>query len=98
MQEIEEVRVSETLGPDGTESVQPEAGVEDTGALVVDAEGGARPEFGGPEPASDSISPEVARARAELAGVSELDLAEHPDAYQRIHLELQGALTSIDDA
>jgi hypothetical protein len=92
--------VSETLGPDGTESVQPEAGVEDMSALVVGADAAARPGFGGsaPAPASEPMSPEVARAQAALAGVGELDLAEHPDAYQRIHLELQAALTSIDDA
>jgi hypothetical protein len=40
----------------------------------------------------------VARARADLDRLAELDLAEHPDAYQRIHAELQDALAAIDDA
>jgi hypothetical protein len=37
-------------------------------------------------------------ARQELQRLPNLDLAEHPDVYQRIHAELQGALTAIDDA
>jgi hypothetical protein len=34
----------------------------------------------------------------ELARLPDLELAEHPDVYQRIHADLQGALTAIDDA
>lgn len=40
----------------------------------------------------------VAAAVAELDRLPELELAEHPDLYQRIHTELQGALSAIDDA
>jgi hypothetical protein len=51
------------------------------------------------EPAAPTVSsPHVARALAELGGLGNLDLGEHPDAYQRIHAELQSALASIDDA
>jgi hypothetical protein len=48
--------------------------------------------------AAELSSPEVVRALAEMVAVANLDLAEHPDAYQRIHAELQSALASIDDA
>jgi hypothetical protein len=37
-------------------------------------------------------------APSELERLSELDIDEHPDVYQRIHAQLQGALASIDDA
>jgi len=65
------------------------------------------------EPAPAAVEPEPATATAESqpqspsrveAAVAELDrlpdleLAEHPDLYQRIHTELQGALSAIDDA
>ena len=43
-----------------------------------------------PETAADPLR--------ELAGLGELDVDQHPDVYQRIHTELQGALASIDDA
>jgi hypothetical protein len=52
------------------------------------------------EPASSAASgdPTVAAALAELATLDELELAAHPDVYERIHGELQRALSSIDDA
>jgi hypothetical protein len=40
----------------------------------------------------------VAAAMSELDQLAELDVSEHPAVYQRIHSELQSALTSIDDA
>jgi hypothetical protein len=40
----------------------------------------------------------VAAAVAELDRLSDLELADHPDLYQHIHTELQGALSAIDDA
>jgi hypothetical protein len=48
--------------------------------------------------ASELSSPEVGRALDEMAAMANLDLDEHPDAYQRIHAELQSALASVDDA
>lgn len=33
-----------------------------------------------------------------LAQLADLPLADHPDLYQRIHVELQDALAAIDDA
>jgi hypothetical protein len=46
----------------------------------------------------ESTSPAVTHARELLARLPELDLADHPDVYQQIHTELQGALSAIDDA
>jgi hypothetical protein len=48
-------------------------------------------------PSPQAASP-VSAALAELQRLPELELAEHPDAYQRIHVELQAALSAIDDA
>lgn len=45
----------------------------------------------------DTASP-VAVAMRELDTIADRDLAEHPDVYQRIHTELQAALSTIDDA
>jgi hypothetical protein len=39
----------------------------------------------------------VAAALRELEDLGDRELAEHPDAYQRIHAELQVALTTIDN-
>jgi hypothetical protein len=50
------------------------------------------------ERASLAADAPVAPAVAELDNLPELDLAEHPDVYERIHAELQRALTAIDDA
>jgi hypothetical protein len=49
------------------------------------------------EPIAGRSSP-VASALAELDTLAERELTEHPDVYQRIHSELQSALTAIDDA
>lgn len=40
----------------------------------------------------------VERALEELDRLAERDLADHPDAYQRIHADLRDALAAIDDA
>jgi hypothetical protein len=40
----------------------------------------------------------VAAALAELDTLADRELAEHPEAYQRIHAELQAALATIDNA
>jgi hypothetical protein len=59
----------------------------------------ARPEPESVAAAAESPSPSrVEAAVAELDRLPDLDLAEHPDLYQRIHTELQGALSAIDDA
>jgi hypothetical protein len=58
----------------------------------------AGPESAGPESALAPSSQQAGRALAELAGLADLELDEQPDAYQRIHVELQDALASIDDA
>jgi len=46
----------------------------------------------------ESTGSPVSAAMRELDTIGERDLAEHPDVYQRIHTELQAALTTIDDA
>jgi hypothetical protein len=55
-----------------------------------------------PEPATATAEAQppsrVEAAVAELGRLPDLDLADHPDLYQRIHTELQGALSAIDDA
>jgi hypothetical protein len=40
----------------------------------------------------------VADALADLTTLAERDLAEHPDVFERVHGQLQSALSSIDDA
>jgi hypothetical protein len=40
----------------------------------------------------------VAAALAHLAALDQTPLAGHPDIYQQVHAELQGALADIDDA
>jgi hypothetical protein len=52
---------------------------------------------GEPVEVRKSNSP-VAAAMRELESLGQRELAEHPDVYQRIHAELQSALTTIDDA
>jgi hypothetical protein len=51
-----------------------------------------------PTHAAEQPPAEVADVRAELDGLADLDLADHPDVYQRIHAELQSALAAVDDA
>lgn len=48
----------------------------------------------GPAEATSSTSP----VAAELESLADLPLSEHPDLYQRIHEDLQGALADIDGA
>jgi hypothetical protein len=48
------------------------------------------------EPTSDAVP--ISAALAELDQLADLELSEHPGVYQRIHAELQAALTAIDDA
>jgi hypothetical protein len=50
------------------------------------------------ESGGESTGSPVSAAMRELDTIGERDLAEHPDVYQRIHTELQAALTTIDDA
>jgi hypothetical protein len=50
------------------------------------------------EPAPAAGDSSVTAALTELDTLDERDLAAHPDVYQRIHSELQRALSSIDDA
>jgi hypothetical protein len=67
--------------------------------LESGADAGPEPSAAAHESSADwPQSSTVAAAVQELAGLSELPLAEHPDVYQRIHTELQGALADIDDA
>jgi hypothetical protein len=94
--------VDDVAGRDDAERADLAGGV-DGAAPEDDAEAVAEPVPGqapgsaagrAPEPSS----PQARRALNELAGLADLDLIDQPDAYQRIHLELQDALTSIDDA
>jgi hypothetical protein len=67
--------------------------------LMSDFEPQAGEGVSGAEPVQRGEAAEpVAPAVAELDNLPELDLAEHPDVYERIHAELQGALSAIDDA
>jgi hypothetical protein len=72
-------------------------------ANAVDREAGTEPAADPQvQPAAVAAEPgapsRVAAAVAELDRLPDLELAEHPDLYQRIHTELQGALSAIDDA
>jgi hypothetical protein len=99
-----EVPVSEIPDSRGADdapgTAAPIAGISEQGGQIEHADqvdpatSAAAPQAAAAEPSSA----EVGRALAELGGVSALDLAHHPDAYQRIHVELQNALASIDDA
>jgi hypothetical protein len=40
----------------------------------------------------------LGHALAELNGLDDRDLSEHPDVYERIHTQLHRTLSSIDDA
>jgi hypothetical protein len=51
----------------------------------------------GDEASVPDVSP-LAAATAELDRLPDVDIAEHPDVYQRIHADLQSALSAIDDA
>jgi hypothetical protein len=90
---VDEAAVVDAAATPGDESEAPPA-AELAGTAVPEPHpvGDIRPAV------SDVASPEVGRALDELAALGELELEDHPDAYQRIHVELQGALSSIDDA
>jgi hypothetical protein len=76
------------MEPDVSSTVGP---VEDDGVEAAAAE--SRHE----SPSNSDVS-RLAETSAELDGLADLDLAEHPDVYQRIHADLQSALSAIDDA
>jgi hypothetical protein len=60
--------------------------------------GAARTESEPPATAHGTPETPVAAALRELDTLADRELAEHPDVYQRIHAELQAALTTIDNA
>lgn len=70
--------------------------------------GGERVERGETTPTAGSAAPESAAeaagaetAQARIAALEELSarpLAEHPEAYERLHADLRAALAEIDDA
>jgi hypothetical protein len=51
-----------------------------------------------PDRATSSADAASLPSLAELDTIADQDVENHPDVYQRIHTELQGALASIDDA
>ena len=51
-----------------------------------------------PSEATDSATATPLNSLSELDTLAGRDVEEHPDVYQRIHTDLQGALASIDDA
>jgi hypothetical protein len=69
-----------------------EAGTEPLGGQPSDPVGPASAEQPGDQ------SPLVGAVRAQLDRLPDLELGEHPDVYERIHRDLQGALAAIDDA
>jgi hypothetical protein len=81
---------------------EPAADVSDQPVAAVS--GAAAADRTEPVSANPSASPDaapngpVAAVMRELENLSERDLAEHPDVFQRIHGELQAALAAIDDA
>jgi hypothetical protein len=100
----EEVAVSETPDIERAADGPDPAGAEADPTVVASPAGefadasDTHPGGAAGEREPEAASPEVVRAQAELGALAELDLEDHPDAYQRIHVELQSALTSIDDA
>ena len=64
-----------------------------SGLEPTDGAAAAQPEP--PAPRADATSTSALDA---LDALADLDIEHHPDVYQRIHTELQGALASIDDA
>ena len=92
---------ADTETPEGASDVEPQKGV---------AELEAREDGTDMEDANVADTPDVAaaagtrevthveRALEELDRLAERDLADHPDAYQRIHADLRDALAAIDDA
>jgi hypothetical protein len=64
----------------------------------TDAAASPPPAAGSPVAGSPASGSPVTAALGELDELGDRDLAEHPDVYQRIHGELQRALSAIDDA
>lgn len=58
----------------------------------------AAPAVPGSPAAESPVARRIAAEVASVATLSELPLAEHADAYQRVHVELQRALAEIDGA
>jgi hypothetical protein len=92
----------ETAGPVEVGPVEVPTGDEGAAAAHASASATAEQHSGATaaeaEEHDDPRSPAVAVALQELGRLSKSELSEHPEIYQRIHAELQGALTSIDDA
>jgi hypothetical protein len=63
-------------------------------------QGGAGPAAAQPDAAGAAPggSPSVAAALAELDSVADRALAEHPAVFERVHEQLNAALSAIDDA
>jgi hypothetical protein len=94
---VEVVTAEDAVDADDAVDAYPAEDAVDPDPLEDAVDDAAQP--AAPEPAAAApSSAEVGRALAELGGLDALDLADHPDAYQRIHAELQNALASIDDA
>jgi hypothetical protein len=91
-------RTEETARPGGVEPDEVPVGDQGTATARASAEQQSGAAAAGVEEHDDPRSPAVAVAMQELGRLSESELSEHPEIYQRIHAELQGALTSIDDA
>lgn len=70
---------------------------EPAGTVDGAAEPVAEPVAGATPERTAEASP-VAAALSELDTLPQRELAEHPEAYQRIHAELQSALATIDNA
>jgi hypothetical protein len=81
----------ETAGADAAERGPGDRAAPDGAASTVrPAPTAVPPQPGLPAP--------VAAVLDELGTLGERELAEHPDVYERVHAELQSALSAIDDA
>lgn len=91
---------AESVAQGPAESVDPGAGesvAQGPAESVVPASAGPGVQGSVPAPQQPNTT-EVAAALAALDTLPERELSEHPDLYQRIHADLQGALNAIDDA
>lgn len=101
MSEFEPEQVAEDEQTSGA-AEQPAAGAEHPGASADSGPHG--PESAAEsQPAAEAGSPvaaesPVAAALAEMNGLAERPVADHPDIYGRAHAQLQNALSAIDDA
>ena len=82
---------SDSPGAAGPGAAGPDAAGRD--AAGPDAAG---PDAAGPDAAPTATSPARA-ALDELDGLADKPVAEHPGVYQRVHAQLQDALSDIDD-